>query len=86
MKKGLIKKVVACALLGIMTMGFVGCGASDNKTTAGNKGEGKDLLNTIQGKVQTFVSTTSVDGIHHDTLKQADIFKIDNGVVIEKPN
>lgn len=44
------------------------------------------LLNTIQGKVQTFVSTTSVDGIHHDTLKQADIFKINDGVVVEKPN
>lgn len=37
MKKGLIKKVVACALLGIMTMGFVGCGAADNKTTDGNR-------------------------------------------------
>ena len=27
------------------------------------------LLNTIQGKVQTFVTTTSVDGIEHETLK-----------------
>lgn len=39
------------------------------------------LLNTIQGKVQTFVSTTSVDGIHHDTLDQADLFTVHNGTV-----
>ncbi|WP_047983436.1 DNA replication/repair protein RecF [Ornithinibacillus californiensis] len=39
------------------------------------------LLNTIQGKVQTFVSTTSVDGIHHETLEKADIFKVHNGKV-----
>nr|WP_128715706.1 DNA replication/repair protein RecF [Oceanobacillus caeni] len=32
------------------------------------------LLNTIQGKVQTFVSTTSVDGIHHETLKKRSYF------------
>jgi DNA replication and repair protein RecF len=29
------------------------------------------LLNTIQGKVQTFVTTTSVEGIDHQTLKEA---------------
>ena len=48
MKKGLIKKVVASALLGIMTMGVVGCGAS-NKSATGTK----DLLEKIQenGKV-----------------------------------
>ncbi|GGA70508.1 DNA replication/repair protein RecF [Ornithinibacillus halotolerans] len=40
------------------------------------------LLNTIQGKVQTFVSTTSVDGIHHETLQKADIFKVQNGTFI----
>ena len=39
------------------------------------------LLNTIQGKVQTFVSTTSVDGIHHETLEKADIFRVHNGIV-----
>lgn len=39
------------------------------------------LLNTIQGRVQTFVSTTSVDGIHHDTLKTADIFHVADGIV-----
>jgi DNA replication and repair protein RecF len=37
------------------------------------------LLNTIQGKVQTFVTTTSVDGIEHETLKSASLFKVENG-------
>lgn len=39
------------------------------------------LLSTIQGKVQTFVSTTSVDGIHHETLKKAELFTVDNGQI-----
>lgn len=39
------------------------------------------LLNTIEGKVQTFVSTTSVDGIHHETLKKAELFRVSNGNV-----
>lgn len=39
------------------------------------------LLNTIQGKVQTFVTTTSVDGINHETLKKAEIFRVTNGMV-----
>lgn len=39
------------------------------------------LLSTIQGKVQTFVSTTSVDGINHHTLKDADLFYVRNGEV-----
>ncbi|KGX85675.1 DNA replication/repair protein RecF [Pontibacillus litoralis] len=42
------------------------------------------LLNSIQGKVQTFVSTTSVDGIEHETLKQADIFYVTQGNVSQK--
>ncbi|WP_147535985.1 DNA replication/repair protein RecF [Bacillus marasmi] len=37
------------------------------------------LLNTIQGKVQTFVTTTSVDGIDHQTLKEAAAFKVEAG-------
>jgi DNA replication and repair protein RecF len=37
------------------------------------------LLNTIQGKVQTFVTTTSVDGIDHDTLNQATTFRVRAG-------
>lgn len=40
------------------------------------------LLNTIQGKVQTFVSTTSVDGINHETLKKAEVFRVTNGTVV----
>lgn len=40
------------------------------------------LLNTIQGKVQTFVSTTSVDGIHHDTLQQAELFRVKSGTIV----
>ncbi|WP_077215235.1 DNA replication/repair protein RecF [Bacillus dakarensis] len=39
------------------------------------------LLNTIQGKVQTFVTTTSVEGIDHQTLKEASTFKVDSGVL-----
>ncbi|OIJ16990.1 DNA replication/repair protein RecF [Anaerobacillus alkalilacustris] len=37
------------------------------------------LLNTIQGKVQTFVTTTSVDGIDHQTLKEASTYVVQNG-------
>lgn len=40
------------------------------------------LLSTIQGKVQTFVSTTSVDGIHHDTLKKAELYQVSNGTIL----
>jgi DNA replication and repair protein RecF len=39
------------------------------------------LLNTIQGKVQTFVTTTSVDGIDHETLMQAATYKVTNGEI-----
>ncbi|MCP8971207.1 DNA replication/repair protein RecF [Ectobacillus ponti] len=37
------------------------------------------LLNTIQGKVQTFVTTTSVEGIEHDTLKEASTIRVTSG-------
>ena len=37
------------------------------------------LLNSIQGKVQTFVSTTNIDGIDHATIQEADIFTVKNG-------
>ena len=40
------------------------------------------LLSTIEGKVQTFVTTTTVDGIHHDTLKQAKIHAVENGTIV----
>lgn len=39
------------------------------------------LLNTIQGKVQTFVTTTSVEGIEHDTLKKAKTIQVANGTI-----
>ena len=39
------------------------------------------LLNTIQGEVQTFVTTTSVDGIHHETMEHAQLFHVKQGVI-----
>lgn len=39
------------------------------------------LLSAIEGKVQTFVTTTSVDGIEHETLKKATIFPVEDGHV-----
>ncbi|UOQ95529.1 DNA replication/repair protein RecF [Halobacillus shinanisalinarum] len=39
------------------------------------------LLHTIQGKVQTFVSTTSIDGIEHEALKEAEIFRVTEGTI-----
>ena len=39
------------------------------------------LLNTIQGKVQTFVTTTSVEGIDHQTLKEASTFFVKDGTL-----
>ncbi|KEF38012.1 DNA replication and repair protein RecF [Schinkia azotoformans MEV2011] len=39
------------------------------------------LLNTIQGKVQTFVTTTSAEGIDHETLKKAAKFYVTAGGV-----
>ncbi|RFU62514.1 DNA replication/repair protein RecF [Peribacillus glennii] len=39
------------------------------------------LLNTIQGKVQTFVTTTSTDGINHQTLRDASTFHVAQGTL-----
>lgn len=44
------------------------------------------LLNTIQGKVQTFVTTTSIDGIDHQTLKEAKTIIVENGTVKQIDN
>ncbi|WP_100405888.1 DNA replication/repair protein RecF [Bacillus solitudinis] len=41
------------------------------------------LLQTIQRRVQTFVTTTSIDGLNHDTLRQAAIFRVDKGIVVK---
>ncbi|HWL24745.1 MAG TPA: DNA replication/repair protein RecF [Ureibacillus sp.] len=39
------------------------------------------LLNTIQGEVQTFVTTTSIDGIHHETIQHAKMFHVKQGTI-----
>lgn len=44
MKKGLMKKIIATAVLGIMTMGLAGCGSSNDKNSASKT----DLLENIQ--------------------------------------
>lgn len=44
MKKGLMKKIIATAVLGIMTMGLAGCGSSNDKNSASKT----DLLEKIQ--------------------------------------
>lgn len=44
MKKGLMKKIIATAVLGIMTMGLAGCASSNDKNSASKT----DLLEKIQ--------------------------------------
>jgi DNA replication and repair protein RecF len=39
------------------------------------------LLNLIQNKVQTFVTTTSIDGIHHEVIRNAKKIFIENGTM-----
>jgi len=39
------------------------------------------LIETFQGKVQTFITTTGVEGIHTNRLQGANIFHVDNGQV-----
>jgi len=39
------------------------------------------LLNVIQGKVQTFVTTTSIHGINHETMKKAASFRVVQGEI-----
>ncbi|TWT00633.1 DNA replication/repair protein RecF [Planomicrobium sp. CPCC 101079] len=41
------------------------------------------LLNTIKGAVQTFVTTTSVEGIQHETIQSARLFEVSQGMVKE---
>lgn len=41
------------------------------------------LLNTIHGSVQTFVTTTSVEGIQHETIQNARLFEVVKGEVKE---
>ncbi|MGG0643741.1 DNA replication/repair protein RecF [Sporosarcina gallistercoris] len=42
------------------------------------------LLNTIQGQVQTFVTTTTVAGIEHETIRQAAIYEVEDGTVTRR--
>lgn len=44
------------------------------------------LLNLIQGKVQTFLTSTSVDGIHHQVIDMAKKIIIENGQVKGEDN
>ena len=39
------------------------------------------LLNTIQGRVQTFVTTTNVDGIDHQTLREGSMYRVEQGQI-----
>ncbi len=41
------------------------------------------LLSTIQHKVQTFVTTTSVDGIDHEIMNNAKLYRINQGEIIK---
>lgn len=46
MKKGLIKKVIITAFLGIMTVGFVGCTSSNNKNSISSTDSLKKIQNS----------------------------------------
>ncbi|OKL37404.1 DNA replication/repair protein RecF [Domibacillus mangrovi] len=41
------------------------------------------LLNTIHGKVQTFVTTTNTDGIEHATLNAASAYNVTDGAITQ---
>lgn len=41
------------------------------------------LLNLIENKVQTFITTTSIDGLHHEVVTQAKKLTISQGMLIE---
>jgi DNA replication and repair protein RecF len=41
------------------------------------------LLEAIRGKVQTFVTTTSLDGIDEETLERSRIFRVSKGTISE---
>lgn len=44
------------------------------------------LLKTIQDKVQTFITTTSLDGVQMGLLNDPLIFYVDNGSILEAPD
>lgn len=39
------------------------------------------LLNTIKSEVQTFVTTTSIEGIEHETIREAKVFHVKQGCI-----
>ncbi|MBO8172181.1 MAG: DNA replication/repair protein RecF [Bacillaceae bacterium] len=39
------------------------------------------LLDTIQGRVQTFVTTTGVEGLRHQTLENATVYRVKQGSI-----
>ena len=39
------------------------------------------LLNIMQSEVQTFVTTPSIDGIHHETIQHAKMFHVERGEI-----
>lgn len=41
------------------------------------------LIDTFRGKVQTFITTTSIDSIEAASLKDAKLFRVEAGRVIE---
>ena len=41
------------------------------------------LLSTIQRKVQTFVTTTSVEGIDHEIMTNARVYRISQGEILK---
>ncbi|MEY8752947.1 DNA replication/repair protein RecF [Alkalicoccobacillus gibsonii] len=44
------------------------------------------LLETIQQKVQTFVTTTGLAGVHQDALENAEVFEVKSGHIQKRPN
>lgn len=44
------------------------------------------LLNSIQNKVQTFITTTSLDGVQMELLNHPLIFYVDEGTITDKEN
>lgn len=42
------------------------------------------LLTGIKNRVQTFVTSTGVEGLNHDTLKHASLFRVDHGKVTQE--
>lgn len=42
------------------------------------------LLTGIKNRVQTFVTSTGVEGLNHDTLKHASLFKVEQGKVTQE--